>query len=230
MPIFGGAAGDQWRFIGTWQFCGSEVLQDAIPFLLFGGEIAFSFAVETGWCPLGREGRVTDVSGHVLRGINGKPATAFYRDLLGDVDITHLGEYPLAVFEDEKKSYYLRSSLNTDEANGLLYFAGDVPQNARVHIASTTRDQILAAAKTALQRAIDGFRGKKPELVLCFSCAGRKQVLGSRTVEEGQIIRDLLGNVPAVGFYSYGEMAPLDKNSVTQFHNETFVALILGVN
>jgi hypothetical protein len=117
VPIFGGAAGDQWRFKKCWQFCGSEVLQDAVPFLLFGGEIAFSFGVESGWCPVGREGRVTEASGHVLRSIGGKPATEFYRDLLGNVDITNLGEYPLAIFEAEKTSCYLRGSLHTDEAN-----------------------------------------------------------------------------------------------------------------
>jgi hypothetical protein len=190
--------------------------------------MAFSFGVGTGWCPVGREGRVTEASGHVLRSINGKPATDFYRELLGNVDITHLGEYPLAVFESEKTSYYLRASLHTDETNGVLHFAGDVPENSRVRISSTTRDQVLEATKTALQHAIAEFRGKKPALVLCFSCAGRKQVLGSRTFEEGQIIRDFLGDVPAVGFYGYGEIAPIEKTGVSQFHNESFVALILG--
>jgi hypothetical protein len=38
VPIFGGTAGDQWRFEKSWQFCGSEVLHDSVPFLLFGGE------------------------------------------------------------------------------------------------------------------------------------------------------------------------------------------------
>ena len=230
VPIFGGTAGDQWRFEKSWQFCGSEVLQDAIPFLLFGGEIAFSFGVETGFCPVGREGRVTKASGHVLQSISGKPATDFYRELLGNVDITNLGEYPLAVFEGEKTSYYLRGSLHTDEANGVLHFAGDVPENARVRVSSATRDQILEATKTALQRAIAEFRGKKPALVLCFSCAGRKLVLGSRTSEEGQAIRDLLGDVPAMGFYGFGEIAPIEKNGISQFHNESFVAVILGEN
>src|SRR6266403_2228 len=33
VPIFGGTAGDQWRFKGTRQFHGTEVLQDSVPFL-----------------------------------------------------------------------------------------------------------------------------------------------------------------------------------------------------
>jgi hypothetical protein len=228
VPIFGGTAGDQWRFKGSWQFYGSEVLQDAVPFLLFGEGVPFSFGVETGWCPMGHEGRVTNTAGNVLRSINGKPATDFYRALLGNVDITHLGEYPLAVFEGKKTSYYLRASSYTDEASGVLHFVGDIPEGSRVRISGTTRDQILEATKNALQRAVADFPGKKPALVLCFSCAGRKQVLGSRTSEESQIVRNLLGDVPAVGFYGYGEIAPIEQSGISQFHNETFVALILG--
>ena len=61
VPIFGGTAGDQWRFKGTRQFHGTEVLQDSVPFLLFGEGVVFSFGVDTGWRPIGREGRVSDV-------------------------------------------------------------------------------------------------------------------------------------------------------------------------
>src|SRR3954454_8936674 len=43
VPIFGGTAGDQWRFTGTRQFHGTEVLQDSVPFLLFGEGVVFSF-------------------------------------------------------------------------------------------------------------------------------------------------------------------------------------------
>ena len=47
VPIFGGTAGDQWRFKGTRQFHGTEVLQDSVPFLLFDEGVVFSFGVDT---------------------------------------------------------------------------------------------------------------------------------------------------------------------------------------
>src|SRR6476619_7093373 len=109
VPIFGGTAGDQWRFKGTRQFHGTEVLQDSVPFLLVGDGVVFSFGVDTGWRPIGREGRVSYVTGHVVRAIDGRPATAFYREFLGNADITHLTEYPLAVSADDGRGYYLRA-------------------------------------------------------------------------------------------------------------------------
>jgi hypothetical protein len=236
VPIFGGTAGDQWRFKGTRQFHGTEVLQDSVPFLLFGEGVVFSFGVDTGWRPIGREGRVSDVTGHVVRAIDGRPATAFYREFLGNADITHLTEYPLAVTADGDRganSYYLRAPGRTDEASGSIHFLGDVPDGARVHITTTNRDQILDATRSSFQHALDDFPkgsggGGKPALALCISCAGRKQILGSRTQEEGRIVNELLGDVPAAGFYGYGEIAPLAKDGISHYHNETFTTLLLG--
>src|SRR5258707_1208201 len=235
VSIFGGTAGDQWRFTGTRQFHGKEVLQDSVPFLLFGEGVVFSCGVDTGWRPIGREGRVTDVDGHVVRAIDGRPATEFYREFLGNADITHLTEYPLAVAADDGRaaSYYLRAPGRTDEAGGCIHFLGDVPDGARVHITTTNRDQILAATQRSFQQALDDFpKGSggagKPALALCISCAGRKQILGSRTEEEGRIVNALLGDVPAVGFYGYGEIARLANAGISRYHNETFTTLLLG--
>jgi hypothetical protein len=236
VPIFGGTAGDQWRFKGTKQFHGTEVLQDSVPFLLFDEGVVFSFGVETGWRPIGREGRVTEVDGHVVRAIDGRPATEFYREFLGNADITHLTEYPLAVTADDDRganSYYLRAPGRTDEATGCIHFLGDVPDGARVHITTTNRDQILDATRTSFQHALDEFPkasggGGKPALALCISCAGRKQILGSRTQEEARIVSELLAGVPAAGFYGYGEIARLAKDGISQYHNETFTTLLLG--
>ncbi len=236
VPIFGGTAGDQWRFKGTRQFHGTEVLQDSVPFLLFDEGVVFSFGVDTGWRPIGREGRVTEVDGHVVRGIDGRPATEFYREFLGNADITQLTEYPLAVTADDDRganSYYLRAPGRTDEAAGCIHFLGDVPDGARVHITTTNRDQILDATRTSFQHALDDFPnasggGGKPALALCISCAGRKQILGSRTQEEARIVSELLAGVPAAGFYGYGEIARLAKDGISHYHNETFTTLLLG--
>src|SRR5207253_1476090 len=154
----------------------------------------------------------------------------------GNAGITQLTEYPLAVTADDDRgsnSYYLRAPGRTDEAAGCIHFLGDVPDGARVHITTTNRDQILDATRTSFQHALDDFPnasggGGKPALALCISCAGRKQILGSRTQEEARIVNELLAGVPAVGFYGYGEIARLAKDGISHYHNETFTTLLLG--
>ncbi|MFO0635243.1 MAG: hypothetical protein U0168_20540 [Nannocystaceae bacterium] len=41
-------------------------------------------------------------------------------------------------------------------------------------------------------------------------------------------MRRSFGGVPAFGFYSYGEIAPLQGQAAVDFHNETFVAVLFG--
>ena len=40
-------------------------------------------------------------------------------------------------------------------------------------------------------------------------------------------MRKHLGDVPVVGFYSYGEIAPICGRNHAHFHNETFVTVVL---
>ena len=66
-----------------------------------------------------------------------------------------------------------------------------------------------------------------------FSCVGRKLVLGRRVQEEVDAVKKILGeDVPLIGFYTYGEIGPIDKMkrelSITKFHNETVVLWVLG--
>lgn len=68
----------------------------------------------------------------------------------------------------------------------------------------------------------------KSALALCISCAGRKQILGSRTQQEARIVNELLGDAPAAGIHGYGEIARLAKDGISHYHNETFTTLLSG--
>lgn len=51
-PVFGGLAADHFHLVQTFQFCGSKVYSDAMPILVFGGDLTLSASVFTG--PVGR--------------------------------------------------------------------------------------------------------------------------------------------------------------------------------
>jgi hypothetical protein len=61
-----------------------------------------------------------------------------------------------------------------------------------------------------------------------FSCAVRKFLLGTRTRVEAELARSVLGDVPTIGLYCYGEVGPIRGASTSRFLNETFVSLLLG--
>jgi hypothetical protein len=54
-------------------------------------------------------------------------------------------------------------------------------------------------------------------------------VLGTRTAREITVVGEALPRpLPVAGFYTYGEIAPLEPNGPSRFHNETFVTLFLS--
>ncbi|MBF0289895.1 MAG: FIST C-terminal domain-containing protein [SAR324 cluster bacterium] len=228
-PIFGGAAADQWKFEQTYQFHKTEVLKDAVPFLIFSGPILFGSGVQSGWTSIGQPGIITKVENNVVYTIDGFTAEDFFKKYLGE-NIFPLGVYPLAVFEsDTSEKFYLRAPLVLNEEEGSIVFAGDIAPNTKVQLTHSTHDKIIKASEQSVSQSIEKYPGKKPEIALCFSCSGRKQVLGTRTNEEYELLKTINPELKVFGFYGYGEIAPIQMDNPSRFHNETFVSLLLGV-
>ena len=230
VPLFGGGAADQWRMKGTRQFFGTEVVSDAIPVLVFSGALLSSHAVASGWRPLGEPGLVTRASGPFLFEIDGRPPLEFYRRRLGQ-DAAISPEFPLAVLDQTGQMQYLRAGWGAPGPEpGSVMYTGDVPQGVQVQIAIANRDAILEGCRQAVDSAFNAYpRGKTPEAALVFSCAARKLLLGTRTSDEADIVRQTLGaKVPVCGFYGYGEIGPPSDASAAEYHNETFVFLLMG--
>ncbi|ACC82218.1 FIST signal transduction protein [Nostoc punctiforme] len=227
VPIFGGLAGDQSRYQNTYQFFQTEVLSDSVPILLFSGTILFSHGVASGWHPIGQISQVTKVDKNILYEIDGKPALDFYHHYLGLLPPSM--EYPLAVFDQNRDNFYIRAPIAYNQDSGSITFFADIPDRAVIQIAEACYEDILAASKASFMNALNNYPGAEPSAVLFFSCVARRQILGTRAKEEYQNTKLCLTyHLPGCGFYSYGEIAPIDGMSQTQFHNETFVTLILG--
>ncbi len=229
-PIFGGTSGDGFKLQRSYQFWNTEVTSDAVTILLFSGEVLFSHGIAHGWNPIGKPGIITKADKNVLHEIDGKPAIDFYRHYLGDLPPSP--EYPLAIFETGNQDFYLRGTPGTYVPNsGSITFVADIPVHSRVQIAEATRDNVLAAVETSMLQALVAFKGKEPAAALFFTCSARRQILGTQTKEEYSRLKNHLSpSLPCCGFYTYGEIASLQANSETRFHNETFVTLLLGSN
>jgi hypothetical protein len=137
---------------------------------------------------------------------------------------------PLAVFEDDSDDFYLRVAVPRDKEPGALTVTAGIHEGARVQLTVAVTEEIFDGARSAFRRAMKAYpEGSAPEAVLLFSCAIRKLLLGTRTGREFDIARTEFGKaVPICGFYSFGEIAPLEAGSPTRFHHETMVAVLLG--
>ncbi|MEO8292973.1 MAG: FIST N-terminal domain-containing protein [Actinomycetota bacterium] len=210
------------------QFCNDRIVGDGVPVLIFSGALSYSFGVETGWRPVGKRAKVTLASGNVVQEIDGRPALEFYERYLG-AGAAVAPANPLAVFEEGSEDFYLRVAASHDAATGSILVRGGLPQDATVQLTVAMADEIFDGAKAAVQKALKTFpSGSDPGAALIVSCVIRKLVLGTRTGHEIEIARTELGGaMPICGFYSFGEIAPMESG-VTRLHHEAMVAVLLG--
>jgi len=241
LKIAGGTAGDGSLFKQTFQYYDGQVLTDALVGVAFLGEFKFGTGVQSGWTTIGVSKQVTKATQNVVYELDGKPALEVYEKFLGRhaAMLPAVGvEYPLGLLgpsgDVHEDGYYLcRATMGVDREKGTITFAGDVPQGAFVKMTMGSESDILDAAKKAATQALNRLRNGsstvKPAAVFFYSCMARKIVLGSRTDEEISMVRDTVGrDVPIIGFYTYGEYAPVGKELISHLHNETATLTILG--
>ncbi|MBD2206575.1 FIST C-terminal domain-containing protein [Calothrix sp. FACHB-1219] len=229
IPIIGGMAADDYTFDKTYQFFQGEVLSDSVPVLLFFGKLLFSHGVASGWTPISQRSRVTKVDGNVVYEIDGERALDFYQHYLGKEKFAaNYAIHALAVFQDQDH-FYMRAPNGYDQQTGSVTFFSDIPEQAVVQITDATRDDILSASETSLKNALTHYPGLEPTAALLISCAARRRILGTLATQEYQLVKTHLPEaLVCCGFYAYGEIAPLVGKGQTQFHNKTFVTLLIG--
>ena len=232
VPVIGGGSAIQDEQAAEWggdyQFCGDQALVDAVPVLLISGPLVYSVGVAHGWEPTGRVGVVTRARGNVVHEIDGASARDFYERYVRTDTGVALAT-PLAVYESDGERFFLRAASGFDE-DGSATFLGSGPEGSHVRIsAAADGDEILAGTDGSVTAALNGFASSEPEAAFVISCAARKWLLGTRTGGEIDQVRGQLGeDLPIVGFYAFGEIAPLGTERDIRFHNETCVTVLLG--
>jgi serine phosphatase RsbU (regulator of sigma subunit) len=124
----------------------------------------------------------------------------------------------------------IRSPGEYDEDQGSIFFSGPISTGTTVQLTEVTRERIIADTEASVATMVKRYRDDwQPAVALAFSCATRKQILGTRTPEELKILKDYLpAPLPICGFYTFGELAPLQPGDSSRLHNCTLVTLLIG--
>ena len=243
--IAGGFLGDDGQFKETFQYYNGACYRgDMVTGILISGDADYvtSTGVRSGFETIGGKIYCTKATKNVVRMFGDVRALDYYKDLLGRERSERLPgvclEYPFGLIDSkatigDDEYFQLRCGLAVDEKEGTITLAGSIPEGSAITLTTASRGEIIDGAKQAAQQALEGLGGAAPKLIFMFSCIGRKIVLGRRTSEEINIVREVLGkDVPMLGFYTYGEIGPIDKSKnelqAARFHNETVVLWVLG--
>lgn len=225
IPISGGLAGDDARFEKTLVGLNQNPASGNVVGLgFYGKDIKVGHGTMGGWEGFGPEREVTQSEYNVLYRIGDKAALDIYKEYLGKYTDELPGAallFPLSMRITEDDDPVVRTILSVDEEKKSMTFAGDMPKGALVRFMKANLDRIIDASAIAAQNSKIGFH-EAPELAILVSCVGRKLVLGQRTEEEIEAVREVLGNKSVMmGFYSYGEMSPQNSKARCELHNQT---------
>lgn len=226
--IFGGLAGDDANFTGTYVFSHTGCSVDgAAVMVLDRSKVNVNGIASSGWEGVGAEMLVTSSEGNVVRTINNRPPVELFKEYL-QVKNEELQEmaisFPLLVKRNDG-SEVLRTFLAVDFDTGSLVFAGAVPQGAKVRFASSFGHETIEKSIQELARWHK--EHSRADLIIIFSCMARRQVSGPMVTEEIAAASDLW-NAPLIGFFSYGEIGH-NVSGTCDFYNETLSLVTIDV-
>ncbi|MEM6449099.1 MAG: FIST N-terminal domain-containing protein [Cyanobacteria bacterium P01_D01_bin.105] len=236
-PIIGGLTADDWQFKTCYQFISTsektEVLRDALVVLTFAGNLKMSYSIEAGKRPIGPKAVVTKSEGNTIYEIDGQPAKDFYTQSFGMEELMLTGGGSLvgslAIREPNCTDFYVRSPNGNGHPDGSVSYFGHIPEQSIIQLLETDNETLLTSAKKAVQTALTTYPGKSPAAALIVSCASRLKTMGTRTEQEYALAEECLTHgTPIMGFHAFGEISPFATQTVSHFHNETFIALLLG--
>ena len=233
VAITGGLAGDGSRFARTWVLDGERPTPGRVSAVgLYGERLRIGHGCDHGWVEFGPPRRVTRAIGNVLYELDGKPALELYKTYLGELACGLPGTallFPLAVWRDETaEDHLVRTILAIDEQRQTMTFAGDIPEGGIARLMRSNNDRLIDSAGKAIEQAAQGVAPGQ-SLVISVSCVGRRLLLGERTDEEIETVRD--GSAWAaghVGFYSYGEISPAMDGHCAELHNQTMTITVIS--
>jgi hypothetical protein len=243
-PVLGGAAGDDFLFEKTYQYRDGKVTSGAVGAVGISGSFTMGAGVRHGWMPIGLPMKVTKSKGSVVYELDNKPALSIYQDYFGEraqelskeplarMAIT----YPLGVKMPDLDEYLIRDPITVDK-QGAITCAAEIPEGSEIRLMIGSKEKAVEAAREAARKLMSDFEAANstPKLMLMFNCIAREKLFAQEAHEEIQAVTEIVGeDVPLLGFYTYGEQAPINgevrdlKKCNSRFYNETVVIFAIG--
>lgn len=226
IPVTGGLAGDGANFKSTLVGLNEEPQHGNILAIgLYGDSIKIGHGSMGGWEMFGLEKKITKSVSNELYEIDNSNALDIYKQYLGNYANELPGSallFPLSIKLDNDSDSVVRTILSINDETKSMVFAGDVPEGSKVRFMKANFDKLIDAASDAAESSLVNLKKSSPKLAILISCVGRKIILSKRVDEEVEAVADVLGKDTLItGFYSYGEISPLNINSKCELHNQT---------
>jgi hypothetical protein len=240
LPLWGGGAGNNFNNFAspTYQYCDDEVITDGVSYALLSGEAQTAWAISHGCIPIGGERIVTRSKGNIIYEIDGKPAMEVFEEYLPEGALTDdrdWARYAISLalcfrapsyIKDEE--YVVRGMPAVSMADGSITVQTEVKEGTSVWLSSRDKQKISTGFDRMAAQIKDQLGGENPKLVFQFECGTRGKAM-FREREKLQILKrfrqSLDSDAPWVGFYTVGEIGPVEEHNLRHLYTSVVLAL-----
>jgi hypothetical protein len=239
LPLWGGGAGNNFSLEEPiYQYCGDEVISGGVSYALLSGEAQTAWAISHGCIPIGGERTVTRSQGNVIYEIDGKPALEVLKEYLPEQALTDDRDWmryaiSLALcfkapsyMKDEE--YVVRGVPAVRMADGSITLQTEVQEGTSIWFSSRDKEKISTGFDRMATQIKEQLGGEKPKLVFQFECATRGKMM-LRDQEKLQLLKrfrqSLDPDVPWAGFYTAGEIGPVEEHNLRHLYTSVVLAL-----
>jgi hypothetical protein len=208
-----------------------------VAWALLSGEAHIAWAVNHGCVSVGVEHKVTRSERNLIYEIDGRPILEVLKDYLTDDEIEDAAKVsntlPLGLeapgYMQDRDEYIIRATvaIGKDDATGSLDYIGiptEVSEGTSVWVARRDYEKLTKGVERAAEEIKAQLREEPARLVFQFDCTARGKAF-LREHQKQRLLETLRGrigpDVPWLGFYTYGEIAPVGEHNC--FHNLTVV-------
>jgi hypothetical protein len=239
LPLWGGGAGNNFNLEEpTYKYCDDKVVSNGVAYALPSGRAQASWAISHGMVPIGGERKVTRSQGNVIYEIDGKPAIEVLKEYLPEhaliedhdwmpyaISLALVFEVPSYMKDEE---YVVRGVPAVRMADGSITVQTEVQDGTSIWFSSRDKEKISTRFDQMAGQIKEQLGDEKPKLVFQFECLTRGKLM-FREQERQEILRrfrqSVDPDVPWAGFYTIGEIGPVEKHNDRHLYTSVVLAL-----
>jgi len=240
LPLWGGGAGNNFNDWASspYQYCDDELVSNGVSYALLSGKAQAGWAISHACIPIGGERKVTRSKGNIVYEIDGQPAMEVFKEYIPEGTLTDDRDwfrYAVSLslcfkapsyMKDEE--YVVRGMPVVSMADGSITVQTEVKEGTSVWLSSRDKEKVSNGFDRMATQIKEQLEGEKPKLVFQFECGTRGKMM-FREQEKLQMLKrfrqSLDPDVPWAGFYTVGEIGPVEEHNLRHLYTSVVLAL-----
>ncbi len=236
LPIVGAAASGGPGERKSFQWRDPEIGLHGASGMLLMGDFALRLGVAQGCQPIGEPSRISRAHANQIEELDGRPALERLQKTVAALpkqEVERAAQSLFAGIAHEEAEHpvrqgdlLVRNIIGVDPHSGMVAVAEQVRQGQVVQFVLRDARAARADMRRMLESLYTATQRLRPRFGFYFNCLGRGVGLYGDPNHDITLIREFFGDLPIVGFFGNGELAPVGGRNYA--HSYTGVLAIIG--